>query len=189
MIVAARTHGPEDGAHGAEARTVRTTPSSHGGLPRLVTLGHPLSSLFLVGFHRSLESIGLFSQRREEAAQPVLGLPVREVTHLRIELLAREGDERLRIDQHVGRKVQEYPPHFERNFGSSMSSSFSNLLDHPKSLLGRRVKSVARRNCVRTTPGRCLWASPDLLSVSLVRRQAFPRKVGRKPRSAAAHLA
>jgi hypothetical protein len=33
MIVAAKTHGAEAGAQGAEARLVSTTPASHGGLP------------------------------------------------------------------------------------------------------------------------------------------------------------
>ena len=40
MIVAASTHGPEAGVQGAEARLVRTTPSSHGGLPMFAT-NHP----------------------------------------------------------------------------------------------------------------------------------------------------
>jgi hypothetical protein len=39
-IVAASTHGAEAGAQGAEARVVRTTPSSHGGLPMLA-INHP----------------------------------------------------------------------------------------------------------------------------------------------------
>jgi hypothetical protein len=33
MIVAASTHGAEAGAHGAEPRPARTTPSSPGGFP------------------------------------------------------------------------------------------------------------------------------------------------------------
>jgi hypothetical protein len=47
IIVAARTHGPEDGVHGAEARVVRTTPSSHGGLPMLATTYPSRASPFL----------------------------------------------------------------------------------------------------------------------------------------------
>jgi hypothetical protein len=38
MIVAARTHGPEEGAQGAGAFPVRMTPSSHGGLPMFAKL-------------------------------------------------------------------------------------------------------------------------------------------------------
>ncbi len=37
MMVAARIQGPELGAQGASLLPERTTPSSHGGLPRFAT--------------------------------------------------------------------------------------------------------------------------------------------------------
>src|SRR5215208_2866470 len=69
-----------------------------------------LGSLSLVSLHRFLEPLSPFCQRREEAAQPLAGFFIHEVARLRIELLAREGDEYLRLGHHVGWGMQEYLP-------------------------------------------------------------------------------
>src|SRR5215211_2094812 len=63
-----------------------------------------------LSFHRSLEPLSPLCQSREEAAQPLAGLFIHEVARLRVKLLAREGDEHLRLGHHVGRGVQEYLP-------------------------------------------------------------------------------
>src|SRR3712207_2780573 len=62
----------------------------------------------LPGSASSLEPPGPLCQRREKAAQPLARLFIHEVARLRVELLAREGDEHLRLGHHVGRGVQEY---------------------------------------------------------------------------------
>src|SRR5215203_4365824 len=54
--------------------------------------------------------MGPLGECREEASQPLAGLFVHEVARLRIELLAREGDEYLRFGHHVGWGLQEYLP-------------------------------------------------------------------------------
>src|SRR5215218_4504135 len=69
-----------------------------------------LGSLSLVSLHRFLEPMGPLGECREEAAQPLAGLFIHEVARLRIELLAREGDEYLRLGHHVGWGMQEYLP-------------------------------------------------------------------------------
>src|SRR5215216_6163102 len=69
-----------------------------------------LGSLSLVSLHRFLEPMGPLGECREEAAQPLAGLFIHEVARLRIELLAREGDEYLRLGHHVGRAVQKDLP-------------------------------------------------------------------------------
>src|SRR5215208_457095 len=69
-----------------------------------------LGSLSLVSLHRFLEPMGPLGECREEAAQPLAGFFIHEVACLRIELLAREGDEYLRFGHHVGRGLQEYLP-------------------------------------------------------------------------------
>src|SRR5215213_6557557 len=54
--------------------------------------------------------MGPLGECREEAAQPLAGLFIHEVARLRIELLAREGDEHLRLGHHIGWGMQEYLP-------------------------------------------------------------------------------
>jgi hypothetical protein len=56
-----------------------------------------------VSFHWPLEALGPLCQRREEAAQPLAGIFIHEVARLRIELLARKGDEHLRFGHNVCR--------------------------------------------------------------------------------------
>jgi hypothetical protein len=77
---------------------------------RLRPSDSPPAGPSLLRFNRSLEPLGPLCQRGKEAAQPLARLFIHEVARLRVELLAREGDEHLRLGHHVGRGVQEYLP-------------------------------------------------------------------------------
>src|SRR5829696_5116913 len=66
--------------------------------------------------------MGPLGECREEAAQPLAGLFIHQVARLRIELLARERDEHLRLGHHVGWRVQEYLPQHHLTSGSPSSS-------------------------------------------------------------------
>ena len=62
------------------------------------------------GFRWTPDPLTPLDQRLQETAQPLTGLLIHEVARLRVELLAREGDEHLRLGHNVGRRMQEYLP-------------------------------------------------------------------------------
>lgn len=85
-----------------------------------------------MSFHRFLEPPGPLGQRREEAAQPLAGLFIHQVAGLQIELLAREGNQHLRLGHAWGERdeprAEQWALQEAANLGFSLDKQHARLL-------------------------------------------------------------